>query len=151
MKNAIVIAALSLCIASNSLFAIIDVFVEIGPSENPEGYHTKLQLEKYGEGNILLTLPKIDGNSDLEAWLVVCEKARGEGRRNFRYEVHWPESKANKQDVNLVTPIKFEEKGFAKIQMTRDMAFRSYIVFGGHFDDGTFYTVDLPGFLKEMK
>lgn len=137
-------------IASNPLFAIIDLYTEIEPSEEAEGYHKKLVLTKQRDDKLLLTLPKIDDDSETRAWLVVCDKARGKGQRNFRYEVHWPECKANKSDIQLVIPIKFDDRGTANIHITTDLASRSYVVFGGFFDDGTFSTVNLPAFHEAL-
>lgn len=150
MKAATIAIIFTLLAASNPLFAIMDRFEEIEPSNEIEGYHTKLRLKKQGDGKLLLTLPRIETDPVHQAWLVVCKKPRGKGRRNFRYEVYWPESKANKLDIESVFPIKFEKSGKANIQLTDDLASRSYIVFGGHFDDGTFYTVNLPAFRKAL-
>lgn len=136
-------------VASNPLFAIIDVYTEIEPSEEAEGYHKKLVLTKQRDDKLLLTLPKLDGDSEI-AWLVVCKKPREKGQRNFRYEVHWPESKANKADIQLVIPIEFDESGTANIHITTELASRSYVVFGGFFNDGTFSTVNLPAFLEAL-
>ena len=136
--------------ASNPLLAIIDLYTEIGPSDEAEGYHKKLALTKRRDDKLLLTLPKIDGDSETRAWLVVCDKPRGKGQRHVRYEVHWPESKANKSDIQLVTPIKFDDRGTANIHITTDLASRSYVVFGGFFDDGTFSTVNLPAFHEAL-
>ncbi len=148
MKTLFIAVVLSFFAASNPLFAYIDIFQEIEPSNK---YHTKLILKKQKHDNLLLTLPKVKGATDLQAWLVVCEKPREKGRRNFRYEVRWPESKANKSDIELVIPIKFEKSGIANIQLTDDLASRSYIVFGRCFmDGGTFYTVNLPAFRKAL-
>ena len=150
MKAGILIFGLCFIVASNPLFAIIDVFTEIEPSERKQGYHTKLSLKRHGDDKLLLTLPKLGGNSQVHAWLVVCEKARGEGARNFRYEVHWPESKANKSDIQLVIPINFDESGTANLHLAEDLVSRSYVVFGGYYDDGAFSTVNLPAFLKAL-
>lgn len=141
------LATLSFFATSGAVFAIIDIFVEIRPSEKAEGYHTKMKLKKQGDGMLLLTLPKLDEPS-MEAWLVVCKKARGDGHRNFRYQVNWQKSKAKAKDIELVTRLKFDRNGIAHVQLTPDLASRSYIVFGGFFDDGTFRTVDIPAFQK---
>ncbi len=137
-------------VGSNPLLAIIDLYKEIGPSENAKGYHKKVVLTKQRDDKLLLTLPKIDGDSETRAWLVVCDGPRGKGQRNFRYEVHWPNSKANKADIQLVVPIKFDDRGTANLHITTELASRSYVVFGGSFDDGTFSTVNLPAFLEAL-
>jgi hypothetical protein len=141
----------TLCVfaAPSPLFAVIDVFTEIEPSDEA-GYHKKLVLTKQRDDKLLLTLPKLDGNPELQAWLVVCDRPRGKGQRNFRYEVHWPESKASKSDIQLVIPVKFDDRGTANLHITTDLASRSYLVFGGFFDDGTFSTVNLPAFLEAL-
>ncbi|MFK7852151.1 MAG: hypothetical protein AB8D78_14335 [Akkermansiaceae bacterium] len=147
---ATLVVTLCFFVASSPLFAIIDVFTEIEPSRKAQGYHKQVKLTKQRDGKLLLTLPKIEGNSELRAWLVVCDKPRGDGHRNFRYEVHWPESKANKSDIQLVTPINFDGCGTANLHITVDLASRSYIVLGGYYDDGTFSTVNLPAFLEAL-
>ncbi|MDB4437984.1 hypothetical protein N9195_00180 [bacterium] len=144
------LVALCFFVASNPLLAIIDVYTEIEPSEEAEGYHKKLKLRKERDNKLLLTLPKIGGNPELKAWLVICDKPRGKGHRNFRYEVHWRESKANKSDIQLVVPISFDDRGNANLHLSVDLASRSYVVFGGYFDDGTFSTVNLPAFLEAI-
>ena len=58
--------------------------------------------------------------------------------------------KATSADIELVSPVKFESDGIAKLQLTRDLASRSYIVFGGFYDDGEFATVNLPAFMKAL-
>ena len=147
---ATLLVAVCFFVALNPLFAIIEVYTEIEPSEKAEGYHKKLVLRKLRDDKLLLTLPKIDGDSELRAWLVVCDKPREKGQRNFRYEVHWAESKANKSDIQLVVPIKFDDRRTANLHLTTDLASRSYVVFGGSFDDGTFSTVNLPAFLEAL-
>lgn len=136
-----------LLLAFSPAWAIIDIFVEIAPSDTAKGHHNKVKLEKKQDGKLLLTLTQI---SDMKAWLVVCEKTRGKGARNFRYEVDWSTLRTKKKDIKLVTPIAFN-KGTASLQFTDDRVARSYIVFGGHDDDGTFYTVNLPAFRRALK
>jgi len=151
MKKGIIITLLCFLAASGSLYAIIDLYVEIAPSKDTKGYHTKIELEKQKDGRLLLTLQHLeDSHPGLQAWLVVCTKERGKGSRNFRYEVDWRKSSAKKKDIELVSPVRFGDAGVANLQLTEDLASRSYIVFGGFFDDGTFYTVDIPAFQRNL-
>ena len=150
MRIVIITAALSLIMGLGPLFAFVDVFSEVAPSDKPEGYHTKVKLRKQGGDNWILTLPRVGGIPEAQAWLVVCKEARGDGHRNFRYDVHWLESTANKPDIQLVVPIKFDGKGSANLQLTDDLLSRSYVVFGGYYDDGAFSTVNLPAFRKAL-
>ena len=160
MKTCIIIAVFSF-FAPGCIFGFIDVLVEIDPSgsrivspfesELPaehDGYHTKVNLKKQGDGKLLLRLPKVEGDH-LDAWFVICKEARKPGILNFR-QVHLPGADARKRDVELVVPVRFEKNGFANIQLTGDQASRSYIVFGGRHDDGASYTVNLPAFLKAL-
>ena len=143
-------SVLCFLVASGPLFAIRDFFVEIGPSGKTVGYHTKMKLEMQRDGRLLLTLPKMD-DSGLGAWLVVCKKARGERSIDFRYEIDWRKSQAKSMDVELVSPLKFGREGKVFVHLTPDLASRSYVVFGGFFDDGTFWTVNLPAFLDAIR
>ena len=162
MKIAIIIAAFSFFATSGSLFAFINAAVEISPngvklvspfeadlSDKHKDYQNKVKLTKQEDGKLLLTLPQIGGNR-LEAVLVVCKEARKDGNRNFRNEIHWPETKADSPDIELIVPVRFEKGEMANIQLTEDLASRSYVVFGGFFLDGTFYTIDLPSYLKAL-
>lgn len=136
-----------LLLIASPIWAVIDIFVEIAPSDKAKGHHNNVKFEKKQDGKLVLTLTQI---SDLKAWLVVCEKERGKGARDFRYEVNWSTLIAKKKDIKLVAPVAFG-KGVASLKFTGDRASRSYIVFGGHFDDGTFYTVNLPAFHRAME
>ena len=79
----------------------------------------------------------------------MCEKERVRGARNFRQEVDWSTSNARENDIELVARLAFAN-GVASLQLTEELCSRSYIVFGGHFDDGTFHTVNLPAFQRAM-
>jgi len=140
-------SALFLTLISGLLWAEVDAFVEIAPSKDVEPHPTKVRLEEQKNGKLLLTLTRI---GDLEAWLVVCEKARGRGATNFRYDINWMTSTARKKGIDSIAPIAFTKEGVASLQLTDDLATRSYIVYGGHFKDGTFYTVDVPAFRKNL-
>ena len=151
MKKGIILALMSLLAASNPLWAIVDIFSEIGPSDKAEGFHAKIKLEPKGEEKILLTLPNLPEKVPASlAWLVVCKEERSDGNRNFRYQVNWFSGKATSADIQIVAPIKFGKDGIANLELTRDLASRSYIVYGGHYRDGAFATLNLPAFLRAL-
>ena len=152
MKRVVLLTLMCLVAVSSPLWAIIDIFTEIVPSDKAEGYHTKIKLEKDGAEKVLVTLPRYGEESfEMDAWLVVCKEERKDGNRNFRYQVDWMRCKATSKDIEMVVPVEFGGEGIATFQLDEDKASRSYIVFGGFFDDGEFATVNLPAFLKAME
>ena len=149
MKKVTTLTMLLLVAASSPLWAIIDIFTEIAPSKEADGYHSKMKVAAEGDDKVMVTLPKYwDDTFGNLAWLVVCKKERKDGNRNFRYQVDWLRCTSKSADIELVTPVNFGEDGNIKLHLNKDLASRSYIVFGGFYDDGEFATVNLPAFLK---